>query len=158
MGNSETNESSRAAGTADPSTDPIRVLYVDDDPAALRTRAALIEQHDRIDVVTESTVTAGLERLATAEIDCVLSDVRMPDRDGLAFLDRVRERDRRFPFILFGANPTEPLVREALAAGATDFVPKSVCTISYRLLTHRIVVAVDHYRERRSIEGSTADW
>jgi CheY-like chemotaxis protein len=156
MGQNETTTTPGTIETSGTTGDPIRVLYVDDDTTALRTRGGLIEEHDRLEVVTESTVTGGLERLATTGIDCVLSDVEMPDRDGLDFLERVRERDRTFPFVLFGANPSETLVSEALAAGATDFVPKSVCTTSYRLLTHRIVVAVEHHRRRRSA-GSLAD-
>lgn len=132
--------------------DSIRVLYVDDDPTSLRIRSELIGEHTRIEVVTESTVSAGLARLSTADVDCVLSDVDMPDRDGLDFLERVRDRDPYLPFILFSSNPSAELVDEAFEADATDCVPKSICTISHQLLAHRIVNAVEHYRRGRRLE------
>lgn len=138
--------------------DTIRILYVDDDATSLRLRADVIEDHERIEVVTASTVAAGLDRLATDDVDCVLSDVEMPDRDGFDFLERVRERDPHLPFVLFGSDPSADVVEAALAAGATDYVPKSLCRISYRLLTNRIVDAVEHHRTRRRVtpdEGGT---
>jgi len=138
-------------GKSESMTDTIRVLYVDDDPASLRMRGEFIAEHERIDVVTESTVTAGLDRLESDDVDCVLSDVEMPGRDGLEFLECVRGRAPRFPFIVFCTDPSAALVEEALAAGATDCIPKSLPAISYRLLTHRIVDAVEHYRMQQRI-------
>jgi DNA-binding NarL/FixJ family response regulator len=133
-------------------TDTIRVLYVDDDPASLRMRGTFIAEHERIDVVTESTVAAGLERLDSSDVDCVLSDVEMPGRGGLQFLECVRERAPHFPFIVFCTDPSADLVEDALAAGATDCVPKSIPAISYRLLTHRILEAVEHHRLRQRLD------
>lgn len=129
--------------------DEIRVLYVDDDPTALRTRGQLLAHHERLLVICCADVDSGLEELATNRIDCVLSDYEMPDRDGVEFLQAVRAEYPELPFIFFSSHASETVVTEVLSAGATDYLPKSLCSISYKLVTNRIVAAVEHYRARR---------
>lgn len=129
-------------------TDTIRVLYVDDDPISLRVHGSQIEEHDRLTVVTESTVEAGLDCLSDDDIDCVLSDLDMPDRDGLDFLEAVRATDPHLPFILFSGTDESETVETALSTDATDFIPKSICSLSYQLVTSRIINTVDHHRAR----------
>jgi len=46
-------------------------------------------------VLTEHSAEAGLERLETRDVDCVVSDYDMPGTNGLEFLEAVRERRRR---------------------------------------------------------------
>lgn len=130
--------------------DEIRVLYVDDDEAALRTRGQLLEEHDRIEVIAERDVDSGLEILWTTQIDCVLSDYEMPERNGMEFLDAVRSHRPDLPFIFFSSHDSEAIVRNALDAGATDYLPKSLCSISYELVANRISTAVEHYRAKQS--------
>lgn len=135
-------------------TDEVRVLYVDDDETALRARGQLLEEHDRIEVITESDVDSGLEVLATTRIDCVLSDYEMPGQDGIGFLHSVRADYPDLPFIFFSGYNSEAVVAEAFSAGATDYLPKSICSISYELITNRIISAVEHYRLRQTPSDS----
>lgn len=130
--------------------DEIRVLYVDDDPTALRTRGQLLGDHDRLSVICCADVDSGLAELADNHIDCVLSDYEMPDRDGMAFLRAVRAESPELPFIFFSSHDSEAVVTEALSTGATDYLPKSLCSISYELVANRIVNAVEHYRARQT--------
>jgi DNA-binding NtrC family response regulator len=127
----------------------IRVLYVDDDATALRTRGQLLEEHERIEVITRADVDSGLEALSTTRVDCILSDYRMPERDGLEFLAAVRDEHPELPFIFFSGHDSEALVTEALSAGATDYLPKSLCSLSYELVANRIISAVEHYHIRQ---------
>jgi len=61
--------------------DPIRVLYVDDDDNSLEVRATILGEYG-LDVVTETTVTDAERRLEEGDVDCVLSDLEMPDATG----------------------------------------------------------------------------
>lgn len=122
-------------------SDPVRVLYVDDDSGSLEVRADMLEQHG-FEVVTETSVADAKRRLAETGIDCVLSDLKMPDEDGFDMLAHVRSIDPNLAFILFTSDESEDVVDRALDAGATDYVAKSMTTTSHRLLAHRIRQAV----------------
>jgi CheY-like chemotaxis protein len=56
-------------------TEPIRILHVDDDPAFVELTATFLEREcDRFVVDSATDADAGLDRLAGADIDCVVSD------------------------------------------------------------------------------------
>lgn len=127
-------------------TDRIRVLYVDDDVSSLEIRAEILEEDHGFDMVTAVDVEAAKDRLEESRIDCVLSDLEMPEQDGFDFLEYVREEYPNLPFILFTAHESEEVANRAIEAGATDYFPKSIINISYELLAHRIRQAVAQYR------------
>lgn len=67
------------------------VLFVDDEPSILSALRRLMRPHGFRVLLAESG-SAGLELLANEVVDVVVSDMRMPEMDGAAFLERVRER------------------------------------------------------------------
>ena len=58
--------------------------------------------------------------------DAVVSDIRMPGLDGVAFLRRFRARFPGIPVILVSAFPDDRIWSEALRVGALDIVPKPI--------------------------------
>jgi CheY-like chemotaxis protein len=102
-------------------TDPTRVLYVDDDAALTELVAQFLERFGEGLVVDTATLAEeGLRRLLdpTADYDCVVSDFRMPGMNGEEFLHAVRADQPEMPFVLFtgegndaledGSPPTPP--------------------------------------------------
>ncbi|PSP70248.1 hypothetical protein BRC80_09360 [Halobacteriales archaeon QH_9_66_26] len=147
-----------------PGQKPIRVLHVDDDPSVLDLAATFLEREgDRLDVETATSADEGLDRLAGAdddggsgtEIDCVVSDYDMPEMDGLAFLERVREDHPDLPFILFTEKGSEEIASEAITTGVTDYLNKGSGTDQYMLLANRIENTVSQYRTERDLRRST---
>ncbi len=67
-----------------------RLLFVDDDPTLLASIADLL--YRSYDVVTAPRASAALAMLAHGELAIVVSDLRMPEMDGIAFLSEVRQR------------------------------------------------------------------
>jgi CheY-like chemotaxis protein len=65
----------------------IRTLHVDDDEQFGEMTAELLEAVEpRLEVVTVTSVGAGLDRLADGDVDCVVSDYDMPGGNGIEFL------------------------------------------------------------------------
>jgi CheY-like chemotaxis protein len=122
-------------------TNSPRVLYVDDNSNSLEVRAIMLGEYG-IDVVTETNVEDARGRLAEGDIDCVLSDLDMPDEDGFDLLEYVEETHPEIPFIMFTSHESEDVIGRALDSGAIDYFPKSLTNVSYRLLAHRIEQAV----------------
>ncbi|PSQ10514.1 hypothetical protein BRC93_09280 [Halobacteriales archaeon QS_5_70_15] len=130
--------------------DPIRVLHVDDDPAFVKLTARLLEREDdRLEVTGMTGAEAGLDAFEAEPFDCVVSDYDMPGRDGLAFLEAIRERDEAVPFVLFTGEGNERVAGEAISAGVTDYLQKGAGDDQYAVLANRVTNAVVAYRARR---------
>ena len=82
----------------------VRVLHVDSDEEARERAAAALESvDDRFEIVSERTLADALDRVADDPPDCVVSEVELPDGNGLDLLDRLAQQRGSVPFVLFTA-------------------------------------------------------
>jgi PAS domain S-box-containing protein len=106
----------------------MNILYVEDDPRdADLTRRELAKSapHFRLDTVT--TFSEALARLEESEARCyelILTDLRLPDGDGLALLTCVREQALPLAVVIITGRGDEEAAVAALKAGADDYVIK----------------------------------
>ncbi len=132
----------------------VHVLHVDDEPGFAEMVAKFLRRaDDRVAVTTARSADEGLDHLTEGEIDCVVSDYDMPEGDGLAFLERVRERDGDLPFVLFTGKGSEEIASEAISAGVTDYLQKVGGTDQYAVLAQRITHAVERRRTEEQLES-----
>jgi DNA-binding NtrC family response regulator len=102
----------------------MRLLIVDDDLAGLYAMAEAIKQSVE-SIVIDQAVSAkqALERLSAERYDCVLSDVLMPEMDGIQFLCMSRQLFPKMAVILMTAG--DPSIRDAaFKNGAFAFFQK----------------------------------
>ncbi|HKC11033.1 MAG TPA: response regulator, partial [Vicinamibacteria bacterium] len=128
-----------------------RILILDDDPGTLASlsRAFALEGYTAL---TASSAVRALERLQEEPVDAVLSDVVMPEMDGLEFLARLRERNGDVPVILMSGQATVETAVKATRLGALDFVEKPV-GLDRLLLTLRNALRLDRLeRENRELQ------
>jgi two-component system, NtrC family, response regulator PilR len=100
-----------------------RVLVVDDETDFLATYERLLRRQ-AYDVVTVTSRAAGLAALAGEPLDLVISDLRLPDGDGLDVVRAARDARDPVPVIVITGYPSDETRRAALAAGATMFLAK----------------------------------
>lgn len=104
----------------------VRVLIVDDDHELRHTLAAILATDPNMTVVAE--VADGHQALATVRAqqpDIVLLDIRMPNLDGLATLERLRQEGTTPRILMLTTFGDGDNVRRAVAAGADGFLLKS---------------------------------
>ena len=102
---------------------PARILVVDDDADMLRLLSLRLKAAGH-DVVAVGSAEAALAQLDIARPQLVLSDVRLPGRDGLALFDEVRARHPSLPVILLTAHGTIPDAVEATSRGVFTYLTK----------------------------------
>jgi PAS domain S-box-containing protein len=137
------------------SPDVIQILHVDDEPGFAEMAAEFLEGEEaRFEVVTETTASAGLERLQAGGFDGVVSDYDMPEMDGLELLKAVRDGFPDLPFVLFTGKGSEEIAAEAISAGVTDYIQKQSGTDQYTILANRLVNAVERYYAVRQTDLS----
>ena len=134
--------------------DHIDILHVDDDPQFRELTATYLEEkHDQFTVETASSAADGLNRLASAEYDCVISDYEMPGDDGIEFLESVREDNPEIPFILFTGAGSEEIASDAISAGVTDYLQKGPKSDQYTILANRIENSVQARRSAAELKS-----
>jgi len=104
---------------------PSRLLLVDDDPALLLALSGTLQL--RLDPCTidacESAVQA-LEFVKTHTYATIISDVTMPDMNGLQFLSAIKQSRIDTPVFFMSGDPHPVVIKKALDSGATGFFAK----------------------------------
>jgi CheY-like chemotaxis protein len=108
----------------------VTVLVVEDNEVLLENIREIFEYQDvmAIDIFTAENGARALEVLngLSTPLDLILSDIRMPVMDGIAFLAAVRDNPRwqNVPFIFLSAESEQIEIDRGLKLGATDYIPK----------------------------------
>ena len=100
-----------------------RVLVVDDEADFLATYERLLRR-EGYDVMTATSRAAGIAALAGEPPHLVISDLRLPDGDGLDVVRAARGARQPVPVIVVTGYPSDETRRAALEAGATTFLAK----------------------------------
>jgi two-component system, OmpR family, KDP operon response regulator KdpE len=99
-----------------------RILVVDDEPQLIRVLRTGLKSRG-YDIRAAADGLAGLELFTDWRPDLVITDLAMPNVDGLEFCRRLREISQ-VPIIVLSAKGEEKTKVEALDIGADDFVTK----------------------------------
>ena len=102
-----------------------RVLLVDDEPELLRATGRLLRRMG-FEVDTAADGAAALAALQAASYDVVVSDISMPELDGIEMLRIVHERDAELPVIMVTGAPGVETAMQALEYRAFKYLLKPV--------------------------------
>lgn len=120
------------------SHEPSLILLIEDD-ASLRTLLAEELEVDGYGVVCAGTVAEGRRQGLEARPDLIVSDLRLPDGDGLSVLRELQGQGMSVPFVIITAFGTVDQAVDALKAGADDFLTKPLSTDHLRLKIKRLL-------------------
>jgi two-component system response regulator HydG len=121
----------------------LRILVVDDEASARSGLEKLLRQSG----YTVDTAKNGNEALAVAAEhppEVVVTDLKMPEMDGMTLLGRLRDSDRDLPVIVATAFGDVTSAVAAMRAGAADYLTKPIDFDA-------LLVAIERARERRAL-------
>ncbi len=120
------------------------VILVDDE---VEVRASISQtlELEGCEVMAVAHPTEALDHLTRDWPGIVISDLRMPKMDGLAFQSKVMEIDPELPFIIVTGHGDIPLAVQAMRSGAYDFVEKTADP-------ERLIGIVRRAMDRRRLE------
>ena len=134
----------------------IRVLYVDDDPQSLDVIPSRCESVSELQFETEAHPQRVVDRLDD-DLDCLITDYRMPVMDGIELLTDVSEQRPDLPVLLLTGHGGGEIASEALQKGATEYMEKSTAIEQPDLLSNRVRNAVEQVRREQTNRALAAD-
>ena len=137
----------------------IKVLVVDDSRAEQQLAGACVKKCDAAPIFASDGGEA-LAMLTTDKPDAVLTDLRMPEMDGLELVQRIRRDHADTPVILMTAFGSEDIAVQALQAGAASYVPKKslIRELPRALRVIQSNAAVNHQRELAQASVVSGEW
>lgn len=104
------------------------VLVVDDAMADRMLMSGLLSRSLDCEILEAENGRAALSVVAESRPDVVLTDLHMPEMDGLELVGAMQEDYPQTPVILMTAQGSEEIAAKALRLGAASYVPKRKCS------------------------------
>lgn len=124
-----------------------KILIVDDEPI-IRTALREILEYEKYEIEEAEDVKKALEAIEKQEFKLILSDIKMPEMNGIDFLEELQKRENNIPVIMITGHGDIDTAVEALKKGAFDFLQKP-------LDMNRLLISVRHAVEREQLVGET---
>jgi DNA-binding NtrC family response regulator len=122
------------------------ILIVDDEAiVCTRLKPALEKDGHRVETFTEST--RAKKRLEESRFDIVVTDIKMPDVDGMELFRFIREKWPTTRVIIISGFATVEITREAFQAGASDVIAKPFKISQLKALVTRVASEILDARE-----------
>jgi FixJ family two-component response regulator len=108
------------------SASPIPIIHIVDDDLSFRTAVTRLLRAAKYEVRGYASAAEFLESAPSAELGCILLDLRMPGASGLDLQQSLSRMEERLPIIFLTGHGDIPASVRAMKAGAVDFLTKPV--------------------------------
>jgi DNA-binding NtrC family response regulator len=100
------------------------VLILDDEKEILNTLQRYFSRKNKVNLMVETNPLRALEILETNSVDLLLTDIMMPEMDGVEVLTKIKAKKPNLPVIMMTAYSTIDRIIECEKLGASDYVTK----------------------------------
>lgn len=100
-----------------------KVLYVEDETFLAKIVSETLESRG-YEVVLEEDGGKAVQKFAEAKPDVCVLDIMLPNKDGFAIADKIRDKDREVPIIFLSAKSQTADVVSGFKTGANDYIRK----------------------------------
>ena len=132
-----------------------RVIIVDDEPR-MATVVAMALERDGYECEPCTSAAAACAAVEARGAEVVVTDLKMPDLDGIELLRRLRATRPTLPVILLTAHGSVPSAVAAMREGAFDYVAKPFDNDELRALVARAIALTRLERENRELRRAVA--
>ncbi len=130
-----------------------KILVVDDLSSDRLIVGGLLSKEDDITVEFAVQGLEALEKIAASPPDLVLTDLQMPEMNGLELVQRIRQDHPSIPSILMTAKGSEEIAGQAIQQGAASYVPKKHLAGNLVDTVRRILAASSQERMQTQLMG-----
>lgn len=130
-------------------------VYIIDDDEAVRDSLGVQLEAAGYEVVSFASAIEFLKTAGSVPLGCVVSDVQMPDMDGLELQKQLTEMQLNFPVVIVTGHADVAIAVRAMKAGAVDFIEKP---FDEKAILESLELAQSRFAAQRASEavGTTA--
>jgi DNA-binding NtrC family response regulator len=133
-----------------------KFLVVDDNPEVLKLVANILETNE-YEVETASRGESAIKKLDSNDYDMVLTDLRMPDIDGMQVLEHVKSRASKTMCIILTGHGTIKSSVKAIKKGAFDYITKPVSSSELLIVVEKALkfknLEEENIRLKKELKG-----
>ncbi len=131
------------------------LLLVEDETSILFSLQRILELSEDYEVITAANGKAAIDKLAQVIPDLIISDIAMPEMDGIEFCKHVRKSDstRSIPFIFLTAKKERIL--EGIKTGSDDYIIKPFKVDELLVTIKSIFQRIESRREEALVQKGT---
>ena len=132
------------------------VLIVDDEKNYPRILGAVLEE-EGFEVLTANSGAEALEELHASDIDLVLTDMKMPEMDGIDLLAKIKASNPQLPVIMMTAHGTVDKAVEAMEKGAYSYLLKPFDNDRLIIYVNKAVAIYRVIKENRRLRSAVTN-
>lgn len=129
------------------------ILIVDDEKNYPLILSAVLEE-ENYETLTANSGEEALKIMANADVDLVLTDMKMPVMDGIELLKRIKEMDKDLPVIMMTAHGTVDKAVEAMQKGAYSYILKPFDNERMILYVNKAIAMFRVVKENRQLRST----
>jgi len=124
-----------------------KILIVDDERIIRKTLREILE-YEKYEIEEAENAKAALSMIDKQEYKVILCDIKMPEMNGIDFLEELNKREKNIPVIMITGHGDVDTAVEALKKGAFDFIQKP-------LDLNRLLISIHHAFEKEQLVVET---
>ncbi|MDL2328763.1 sigma-54 dependent transcriptional regulator [Desulfosarcina sp. OttesenSCG-928-A07] len=132
------------------------ILIVDDEPNYTLILSAVLEDAG-FEALTANSGAEALTILSRSDVDLVLTDMKMPEMDGIALLDQIKQTDADLPVILMTAHGTIEKAVAAMQKGAYHYILKPFDNEELVIYVNKAISMYRVIKENRQLRSAVED-
>jgi DNA-binding NtrC family response regulator len=128
------------------------ILIVDDEEQIVNVISAMVKKWG-YNPIQASSGAKALEKIKNTPVDLVISDLMMPEMDGISLVEKIMEIDRNMIIIMLTGFPSVDSAVQAIKAGANDYMVKPVKADELKYRIEKCIERKNLMRSRSLLKG-----
>ena len=134
-----------------------RILLVDDERIERGgIRMLLGRMPEEFEIVEAANGVEALQKLEHEKVDFILTDIKMPQMDGMELIQRVRQTDEKIPIAIFSGFGEFSFAQKAIRYGVSNYILKPVKPKEFES-TIRLMVEEVENREKEAAQNKESN-
>lgn len=135
----------------------LNVLIVDDDES-IRDMLTIVLKDENYNVLTAEDGNKALIHLKKNKINLVISDIKMPDMDGIELLNEIKKKSEKIPVIMITGHASTIDAIEAMKIGAEQYITKPFNIDELKVVIEKAIYKKKIEEENIELKTKIGSW
>ena len=135
----------------------LNILIVDDDES-IRDMLSIVLKDENYNVLTAEDGNRAITHLKKNKINLVISDIKMPDMDGIELLNYIKKKNEKIPVIMITGHASTNDAIEAMKIGAEQYITKPFNIDELKVVIEKAIYKKKIEEENIELKSKIGSW